>query len=225
MERLIEAGVPPDKIARAYLGVDSGRFTPNPGGRERLAKQCRFEPEDVILVAVTSFLPWKRVPVTVEACGLLRQRGIPVRLLLCGDGPQRGQLEEIARRLNITDCVHFLGHRPNVEEVLQGSDILVHASVGEAFAWALLEGMACGLPVVGSRSGGIAEAVVDGVTGILAEPLDPTSFANALEKLAVDEKLRKKMGAAARKRVEEKFTLDIYTAHMLPLYQSLWAER
>ena len=223
-KRLIEIGVPQRKIVREYLGVDSERFTPNAQGRERLAKEYPVQQEDTILVAVTSFLPWKRVPVTVEACGLLAQRGVPVRLFLCGEGPQRGHLEEIARSFGIADRVHFLGHRPNVEKVLQGSDIFVHASIGEAFAWAILEAMACGLPVVGSRSGGIGEAVVDGVTGLLATPLDPTSFADAVQRLAIDQDLRRKMGAEARRRVEQKFTLDIWAANMIRIYESVWTQ-
>jgi glycosyltransferase involved in cell wall biosynthesis len=220
--RLVKIGIPPEKVVRAYLGVDSDHYTPNAEGRERLAQEYPLPPEDVILVAVSTFLPWKRVPVTVEACGLLAQRGVPVRLFLCGKGPQRDDLEEIARRFGIKDRVHFLGHIPNVVKVLQGADIFVHASTGEAFAFAVLEAMACGLPVVGSRSGGMGEAVVDGVTGLLATPLDPTSFADAVEKVALDQNLRRKMGAEARKRVERNFTLDIHALNMIRIYESVW---
>ena len=222
-QRLIEIGIPVERIVRVYLGVDSEHFRPSPEGRDALAEQYPIQREEVIMAAVTSFLPWKRVPVMVEACGLLARRGIAVRLFLCGEGPQRGELEQIARRFGITEWVHFLGHRPNVEKILQGSDIFVHSSVGEAFGWAIIEAMACGLPVVGSRSGAITELVVDDATGFLATPLDPTSFADAVQKLVLDPNLRRKMGAAARRRVEENFTLDTYAANMICVYESIWS--
>jgi len=220
---LMKVAIREDRIRTAYLGVDHHLYAPDSQGRQRLAKEFPITPDEIVLVMVSSFLPWKNVHVAVEACGILKQRGIQTRMFLCGKGPQREALEELAHKLSVADRIHFLGHRANVQEVLQSADVLVHCSVGEAFGWALIEGMGCGLPVVASRSGAIPEIVEDGKSGILATPMVSSEFAEGIEKLATDPGSRRAMGHAARKRVEENFTLDDFARNVIHVYEEIWA--
>ena len=101
-------------------------------------------------------------------------------------------------------------------------DIFVLASTGEAFGLVLAEAMACGVPVVGSRSGAIPEIVEEGITGLLATPRDEVSLADAIEELARDEGLRKEMTANSLARAREKFNLERNAEDTLQIYESLW---
>jgi glycosyltransferase involved in cell wall biosynthesis len=106
--------------------------------------------------------------------------------------------------------------------LLQASDIFVLASVGEAFGLVLAEAMACGVPVVGSRSGAIGELVEDGRTGLLATPLDAGSFAAAIERLIADPARRRAMGLAGLERVRRRFTVEREVQETMRIYEDLW---
>ena len=133
----------------------------------------------------------------------------------------RPELEALAERLGIADCVHWLGNVPDPRLLLQASDIFLLASVGEAFGLVLAEAMACGVPVVGSRSGSLVEVVEDGYTGILSTPLDAIAFADAIERLSRDVPARRAMAARSITRVRERFTIDIAVQNTLDIYNSL----
>jgi glycosyltransferase involved in cell wall biosynthesis len=223
--RLVMLGVAPQKITRVYLGVDLERYAPDPAARGKLGEALGFGSEDLIIAAVMQLLPWKHPAVVVESCGLLAKRGIPVRLLMAGDGPLRTRLEVLSRELGIGDRVHWLGHYARPERVMQASDVFVLPSVGEAFGLVLAEAMACGLPVVGSRSGAIGEVVEDGTTGLLVTPQSPEAFADAMEKLADDVSLRRRMGAAGRERAQRLFSVETHVRNMLKVYEAVWRQR
>jgi glycosyltransferase involved in cell wall biosynthesis len=130
-------------------------------------------------------------------------------------------LKKLAAELGAADRIHWLGYCSDPASLLQASDIFVLASSGEAFGLVLAEAMACGVPVVGSRSGAIPEIVDDGITGLLATPRDENSFADAIERLALDTKLRKEMGANSVARVHEKFAVARVAEETLRIYESL----
>jgi len=224
-DRLVRLSVAPQKITRVYLGVDLERFAPDPAARVELGRELGFESEDLVIVAVMQLLPIKNPAVVVEACGLLAKRGVRVRLLMVGDGPLRTELEVLSGKLGIGERVQWLGHHARPERVMQASDVLVLTSVGEAFGLVLAEAMACGLPVVGSRSGAIGEVVEDEVTGLLVAPLSPQAFADAIEKLARDRVLRQRMGSAGRRRVQRFFSVESHVQHLLEVYESIWKQR
>jgi glycosyltransferase involved in cell wall biosynthesis len=114
--------------------------------------------------------------------------------------------------------VHWLGNVADPKALLQASDIFVLASVGEAFGLVLAEAMACGVPVVGSRSGSIMEVVEDGRTGILATPLDAVAFAEAIERLSRDVPLRTEMAARAVTRARTHFNVEMVVEKTIDIY-------
>ncbi|MDR7545120.1 MAG: glycosyltransferase [Armatimonadota bacterium] len=146
------------------------------------------------------------------------------RLVLIGDGPLRVELEVFSAREGLSDRVAFLGARDDVPVALGAADLFVLASRWEGLPFAVLEAMFFGLPVVATRVGGIPEAVADGETGILVPPGDARALAEAVERLAADPHLRRKMGAAGRRRAEACFTearmlaesADVYARLLMP---------
>jgi glycosyltransferase involved in cell wall biosynthesis len=221
--QMIESGMPADKIKVVYNGIDTERFIPNAGAREQWIERYGIQPNEVILTSIAFLRPFKNPQVIVGALSQLVERGIPARLFMVGDGDMRPQLEELSRELGVSKRIHWLGNFPNPESLLQASDIFVLASVGEAFGLVLAEALACGVPVVASRSGAIGEVVEDGRTGLLATPRDASSFADAIERLARDAPLRREMGIRGRESVKRKFTTDIAVENTLRLYDAAWS--
>lgn len=221
-EELIECGVPGEKIIVRHLGVDTNRFVPDPEARNYWATRLDIRPEEIILSTVSVLRGFKNPQTIVEACGLLAQRSVPFRLLVAGDGEMLTGLKQLADDLGISQQTHWLGYCADPKSVLQASDLFVLASVGEAFGLVLAEAMACGVPIVGSRSGSLLEVVNDGHTGLLATPLDADAFAVAIETLAKDDGLRKKMGRQAVAHVHAKFTVEKTAEETIRVYESLW---
>ncbi|MFL6209330.1 MAG: glycosyltransferase family 4 protein [Pyrinomonadaceae bacterium] len=221
---LVRRGIAPDRIVVRHLGVDTERFAPDPNARARWAAEYPLDPDELFLSTVAVLRPFKQPQTIVEACGLLAQRGIRARLFVAGDGALLADLKALSQRLRIADRTHWLGYCADPTSLLQASDVFVLASIGEAFGLVTAEAMACGVPVVGSRSGATVEIVADGRTGILATPQDPASFADALERLARDEQLRREMGRLSLARVRENFTVELDVANTLRIYESLWRD-
>lgn len=117
--------------------------------------------------------------------------------------------EEIARRFGIADWVQFLGHRPDIDEVLSAEDLVVLPSVsGEAFPRAVIEAMALGKPVVATDVGGTREAILEGVTGYVVPPGNVEALAERIGRLDASDAMRAAMGAAALRRTEEHFNAE-----------------
>lgn len=220
--QLIGIGIDPAKTSVAHGGVDTARFLPDPEARCAFQRDYQIEPDELILAAIAFLLPRKHPDVLLHACALLEQRGIRARLFVAGDGPLQDSLKELSRSLGIEKRVHWLGRYTTPEKLYQACDIYLLASVGEAFGVVLTEAQACGAPVVASRSGGIPEVIDDGKTGLLATPLDPSSFADAIERLARDPVLRSQMGRNGRARMAQHFTVEHNVEKTLAVYESMW---
>lgn len=221
-EELIKCGVPPGKIVVRHLGVDTNRFFPDSAARRSLTAGLEIGPEEIIVSTVSVLRSFKNPQTIVQACGLLAKRSLPFKLLVAGDGAMLSDLQNLAVDVGAADHIHWLGYSADPSSLLQASDIFVLASTGEAFGLVLAEAMACGVPVVGSRSGAIPEIVEDGITGLLATARDEISFADAIENLARDERLRKDMGANSLARVRAKFNVERDAEDTLRIYESLW---
>jgi glycosyltransferase involved in cell wall biosynthesis len=190
-----------------------------PGAAEAGARLPR---ERLVIGAASRMVPSKGLDTLIDAAEILQKRLPSARVEIAGDGPER---EALARRAAAKglDNVVFLGWRQQIEEVLDRWDVFVQPSLQEPLGIANLEAMRQGIPVVGSRTGGIAEVVVDCVTGILFTPGDAQELAQALERLALDERLRHAMGDAARRRALEVFSRDAMVAALSAVYDEMLA--
>jgi glycosyltransferase involved in cell wall biosynthesis len=157
--------------------------------------------------------------------GALADVGSPFRVLVVGDGPDRAGVEAAARRLGLDAAVEFAGERRDVAALLAGADVFVLASRSEGAPLSILEAMAAGLPVVASNVGGVGELVVDGETGLLVPPRDPAALTEALERLLADPALRRRLGAAGRRRALERFDLEAFRRAHVELYERELARR
>jgi glycosyltransferase involved in cell wall biosynthesis len=152
----------------------------------------------------------------VRALAALGQR--PFSLAFVGDGPDRHELEEEVRTLELGHRVALLGEIRDVPELLARADVFVLSSRSEGAPLSILEAMAAGLPVIASDVGGVGELVVNGETGLLVPPGDPTRLAHALARLLDDRALRVQLGAAGRARARERFDLAALLGAHIQLY-------
>ena len=147
------------------------------------------------------------------------------RAALVGAGPMLPEVADILGRLNLSSRVALLGTRRDVPDLLASSDVFVLSSRSEGFPVSILEAMAAGLPVVAANVGGVAEAVVDGETGLLVPAGDAAALAEALERLLRDVELRRQLGARGRQRARRYFDVAPFQAAHLELYRSELARR
>ena len=185
--------------------------------------RCRREEfardDERILAHLSNFRPVKRIPDVVEIFELVR-REIPAKLLMIGDGPDRTIAEWMVRDKNLVRDVIFLGKQSQVQNLLNCADVLLLPSDLESFGLAALEGMACGVPAVCSKVGGLPEVIRDGVEGYLVPPRDVKGMAARALEILTDSGLRERMGRAARERA----LLDFCSTKIIPRYEKLYKE-
>lgn len=215
--RLAEATLPympaGKRISVIPYGVDLERFCP-------AGKDGR---PNVTVGAVSRMGPEKGFDVLLRAVARLRDRGVTLDVVLAGDGPSRGSLEQLARTLGLGERVQFLGEvdHEGVPAVLRRLDIFAMPSTWEGFGVSAIEASAMQLPVVASNIHGIPDVVADGETGLLVPPSDVDSLAAALERLAGDAGLRRSMGEAGRAYVRRHYDWTQNAALMECLYDEL----
>lgn len=181
---------------RIYSGINLQRFAPPPDGR----------PGPPTVIAVANLIPEKGIHLLIDAFSRI---DLPeARLLVVGDGPELGRLQELASSRGIESRVNFLGLRDDVHTLLQGAHVFVHPCIWEeAFGLTLAEALATGCPVVASRLGATSEIVTDGVTGLLVPPGDVNALAAAVAFLLRDSVFREQLGARASRSAAERFSL------------------
>jgi len=202
-----ELGHPDDKIRIIYNGVDLAKFRTSTDRGVRA--EFGFAEDDPVVGIVARLRPEKDHVNFLRAARTVVDELPRARFLIIGDGAIRPQLEALCTELQITPNVHFAGSRNDVPRLLPAIDVFVLSSVTvECFPIALLEAMACARPAVCTAVGGIPEMINDGETGYLVPPKDPPQRAARLVRLLQDPLTARRMGRAARARVEAEFDLD-----------------
>lgn len=207
-------GVPPSRLTRTGSGVDTRRFQPGPGAVE---PACPPRPR---VVFTGRLHPQKNLDVLLDAWPAVA-RATGAHLMLVGDGPERGRLAEKADALGVGGSVHFLGAVDDPSGYLRAADAFVLPSVAEGMSNSLLEAMATGLPCLASAIGGNTDLVADGRTGRLVPPDDPDAWISALVATLSDPAASRRLGDAARARVEAEFALPVVVRRYVELYRSL----
>jgi glycosyltransferase involved in cell wall biosynthesis len=205
--RVVEGGAP-DRVdghvarapARAHLGLpDAGPCIAVPA---RLA-------------------PIKGHEIVIDALALLRARGRLVTACFLGDGPERQRLAALAAARGVADLVVFAGFVREPRRLYAAFDLIALPSHNEGFPMALLEALLEGVPVVATRTGGVADLVVDGEDGLLAPPGDAAAFADRLAALAADPVRARAMGARARARLAGRYTPENHRRKLFAVYAEL----
>ncbi|HWV56770.1 MAG TPA: N-acetyl-alpha-D-glucosaminyl L-malate synthase BshA, partial [Longimicrobiales bacterium] len=175
-------------------------------------------PDEKIIMHISNFRPVKRVDNVVRVFAGIRGR-LPAKLLLVGDGPERGRVQRTAEELNVLEDVIFLGKQESVAEILACADLFLLPSQSEAFGLVALEAMACGVPVVASRVGGIPDVVPQGTAGFLLPPDDVEGMADAGASLLLDPQRWREASVAAR-TAAERFDAN----RVVPMYEQYYEE-
>jgi len=203
-------GADPVRLTLVPCGVDAGTF--RPVDRDEVRRELGL-PDRPTVVYVGRLVPRKGVDTLVEAFALLPDR-LDARLVIVGGepggSPEADRLAVLARELGIAERVAFAGSRPQSElyRYYGAADAAVTVPHYEPFGMTPLEAMACATPVVGACVGGIKTSVADDETGYLVPPKDPEALASRLARLLSDPALRRRMGRAARRRIEDHYTWE-----------------
>jgi N-acetyl-alpha-D-glucosaminyl L-malate synthase BshA len=188
--------------------------------RESLSPQ-----NEPLLVHVSNFRPVKRPVDCVEILSRVLKRGVKTRLIMVGDGSERTNAEHRARCLGIYDQCSFVGKQPRIVDYLSACDVLLLPSDQESFGLAALEAMACEVPVIASRVGGLPEVVTDGETGFLSPVGDVDKMAADAARLLADEKLRREMGRRARESAISRYRTDVVIPQYIDFYEQVIAKQ
>ncbi|MBY0497173.1 MAG: glycosyltransferase [Cyanobacteria bacterium] len=214
---LIQDGIPAARIEVVHDGIDVDRI------QNRPALDVHSEywlPHGVpVILNVGALTGHKGQKFLIDAMPLVVREVPDAHLIIFGEGDLRAPLEKQIKQLNLGKRVLLPGFREDVMSLMKSADLFVMSSITEGLGSAVLDAMAMGHAVVGTRAGGIPEAMVDEETGLLVEPGDAKALAAAIVRLLKDAALRKQFGDAGRARVAEQFGVDRLVEGTLGAYR------
>ena len=222
-DELVEHRIaPPERIRIVPLGLDLDRF----GQLDRATARIQLdEPADAFLVvAIGRLVPIKRIDRLVRSFAILAGMVANARLVIVGDGAERPALEALVAELGLGSRVRFAGWQADTPAWYAAADVVALTSDREGTPLALIEAAAAGRPVVAGDVGGVADVVIDGLTGFVVAPADEAAFADRLGRLAVDPELRQRLGQAAPDRARA-YAGERLVDDLDRLYRELLAER
>lgn len=200
---VVQNGIPPVNVSRS---------------REQVREELGLQPHDVVFVTTGRLHHYKRQNFIIRSfCELLTNTDRSAKLLIVGDGPQRQEFESLARSFDALKDIWFLGYRNDVPDILNASDVAIHAAKGEGFALAIVEYMASGLPVITPDIPSVCQAVDHEKNGLVYGDGDITALTLSLKILAENDTLRLELGQAARLESEQ-YTVDAMLAH----FEAVW---
>lgn len=200
------------------VGVDLNKFNTQSVNREGKRRELGFTKDDFILLSVGELIPRKNHQLVLHALGLLQKQGKlgNIQYVICGRGVKLDELKALAQELQIADHVHFLGYRNDISAICQASDLFVFMSKQEGLPVAMMEAMACGVPVICSDIRGNTDLVENGVSGIISESTPEKLAENILQLVSNPSKLQE-LSAQAAKMIQ-KFDLSTVEPEMLKIY-------
>lgn len=210
-------GVEEHKIRVVYTGIDTERFKK---GESSFRREIGVSGETFLIGSIAVLRAAKRHVDLIDAVFELSKK-YDVKLAIVGDGPQRENLEAKIQNEGLAGIVIMTGHRNDTVNILSSLDLFVLASKMEALGTAILEAESCGVPVVGSRVGGIPEALEDGRSGLLFESGDTEDLIRKIERFIVDTEFRQQASVRARELVKERFSTQKMAEETLRQYMEI----
>ncbi|MEO5339197.1 MAG: glycosyltransferase family 4 protein [Magnetococcus sp. MYC-9] len=202
---------PAPRITSIPTGIDLKRFVP--GHQTQVRQQLGLATDRLLIGIIATLRSWKGHAHLLEAVAALQRNDI--HLLIVGDGPQRNNLEQQIQALQLEACVTMTGNREDVVPWLQACDLFVLPSyANEGVPQALMQAMACGVPVISTPVGSIEEIVQHGVTGLLVPPRDPAALAVAMESLLEDPAMRDTLRLNGLRFARQHFSLGLMLDRM-----------
>ncbi|MEO6809279.1 MAG: glycosyltransferase [Isosphaeraceae bacterium] len=213
------AGIPDDRLAMIYSGISDEE--PPTVDRAEVRASLGLPTDAPLALFVGRLAAQKGVDDLLKALDLLQHVRPDLRTLIVGDGPLRGDLEELANAFRLGGSARFLGHRDDVPRLLAAADLLVLPSLYEGLPNVVLEAMRFRVPVVATAAPGTTEVVNDGQTGLLVPPRAPKELARAIRTLLDEPEFARRLGEAGRARVEADFRAETMVARFAELYEGL----
>lgn len=216
-------GFPLEHMTSIRTGIDLDRFRPLDKGEMR---RLLGVPEKTVIGILATLRDWKGHDYLLDALVVLRQRFADLSLLIVGDGPRRAHLERRTEELGLRDIVRFAGNQDNVEQWLATFDIFALPSYGEeGVPQAIMQAMACGLPVISTRVGAVPEAIVADQTGLLIPTRDSAALAAAISDLLQDPARRQRFSNAALNYARANFGIAQMLDRMEAVFRRVTGER
>ena len=213
------------KLRLIYNGVDLEKYRPEESDPE-VRREWNIGKDDIVVGCVANLIHYKGHLEILEAAVPLVAEFPDLKFVFVGrDGGMKRKIVEKRSALGLEKNVILAGTRQDVERIIPAFDILLLASHEEGFSNVLLEGMACGIPIVATNVGGNPESVLDGETGFIVPPKNPGEMTRALGKLMKDPALRGRFGTAGRRRVEKEFSKEKLIQTMDEFYTDLAREK
>lgn len=211
------------KVITVHNAVDLENFQPGPSSDE-IRASLGAGPEDILVCIVGFIHEFKGHKYFIEAAGKLRDNR-HLKFAIIGNGPLMDECVSMSREFGLEGSVRFAGLRNDVPDIMRSMDILALSSIAEHFGRVLIEAMACGKPVIGTRAGGVPEIIEEGKTGLMVPPKDSDALATAIAALAKDKNMRDSMGAQGAKTAVERFSAQRHAASIQRIYETLLSQR
>ena len=202
------------------VGIDLNKFNTDAVDTAGIRSEFGLKKQDFLLLSVGEINCNKNHRVVIEALGKIKNVGI--YYIICGTGPLTAEYENLAKQLGIEKQIIFAGYRKDILEFYKTADVFLFPSYREGLPVALMEAMACGLPVICSNIRGNTDLIENGVSGMLTGN-DPDSVADAILTMYRDENLRKRYANAAREKIEQ-YSIEHVSEMMREIYQSALQE-
>ena len=203
------------------VGIDTTQYQLDDSIRNHKRLELGLTDEDMVLISMGDLIARKNYEVSIHA--IARANNPQLHYLICGEGPRRKSLKELAAKLGVSEQVHFLGFRPDIKELLMAADIFFFTTLQEGLPRSMMEAMVSGLPCVASKIRGNVDLVVESKGGYLCEPSDVNGFAEAISNLAYAPEKRKQMAEFNLNHIKN-FDVSIVTQVLSDIYSEVFME-
>jgi glycosyltransferase involved in cell wall biosynthesis len=217
----VRRGFPAGRLCLLTCGFEAKPVEFAPQERARRRRELDARDGDTVLLHVARFWPEKAHDVLLDGFCRILERKPNTRLWLAGVGPEEARIRALSEELGVAANTRFLGFRKDLPELLALADIQVHPSDMEGVPLAVCAGMAAGLPIVATAVGGVVEVLRDDHSALLVAPRSPEQFAGAVLRLIDDPDKGRRLGATARRFVEQKYSLAAATARVEAVYEEM----
>lgn len=220
-KEIISMGVDEKKIYSGFNGVDTALYQPINSNKRNKVKKMLSIPDKEIVTFVGRLASRKGVDILIRAWKKVIRRFPDAYLLIVGSGEEKMKLKKLATELDLINNIRFVGEVDNVVDYLHVTDIFSFPSRLEGAPNAVLEALACGLPVVATKIGGLVDIIYDNVNGILVSPERSDLLAQNICELLKNKNYRKKLGTKARESALSRFSFEVVSKEYLKCYRKL----
>ncbi len=221
---LVEGGINPVNVEVISSGIDFSSFEEGSSAltsKDYLHREFSFEVDDYLVGIVAHLADHKGHQYLIQATKILKQQAPKIKTIIVGEGPLSMELDRQAKELDVEDIIFFLGFRKDIPKILSSLDLFVLSSHLEGMGSSILDAMASRLPVVATKVGGIPEVVINGETGLLVPPRNPSALARAILMLYSDKTLASRLGQKGYELVHRKFSAEAMADKVVRLYEKV----